>query len=668
MTIAETLAKLRNELKQHSHSYYVLDNPTIPDAEFDLLFNELKALERANPALITPDSPTQRVGGKALDMFLPHVHKKPMLSIDNAMTEEDARAFMERTAQQLGIPATDLKMNGGPKYDGLALSLVYIDGIFSEAGTRGDGEVGENVTENARTIRNIPLDLRAYFAGPPPKRFEVRGECMILKKDFKVVNELRVKEGGDPFKNTRNAAAGSMRQLDPAITAKRRLHFFAYGLGVCDGFPMPKTEAELLATLQAAQFDLYAALDILQGPEEVQAYFNKMSGLRSELPFDIDGVVFKVLETAQQEKLGWNSSTPKWAIAYKFPAEEAITRVEAIDVQVGRTGAVTPVARITPVFVGGVTVSNATLHNLDEINRKDIRVGDYIVVRRAGDVIPEVVSVVVEKRTGAEQPFTMPANCPVCGSAVHREVDKAVHVCSGGLVCAAQRLYGITHFCGRSGMDIEGMGESTVQRFLAEGLIRRNSDIFSLTADQIAVLDGFGVKKADNLIAAIAGAVRPELNRFIYALGIPNVGVGTAKNLSKALQSWDSLTKVSGAQLMSIPDIGPTTTDSILEFFINDQNAEELIKLLKVVRPREYSVGDAKQVLTGKSFVITGTLSKDRLEFKKLVEDAGGTTSDSVSKKTSYLLAGTGGGSKLDKARNLSIPILDEDSFFAMLA
>lgn len=660
--------QLKQEAAYHAHRYYVLDDPVISDGDYDNLFRRLQTFEQDHPGLVTSDSPTQRVGGPLLNGFEEVQHQVPMLSIDNAMNAQEAADFARRLASQLGMSAEELAFFVEPKYDGASCSIVYEHGLLNQAASRGDGFTGENITAQVKTIRNVPLKLQGFEDVP---RFEVRGEVLMTKKDFLAVNEAQAAAGEKLFANPRNAAAGSLRQLDPAVTAKRALRFFGYSFGACDFgdsvLALPSLQSERIAMLKELGFEVSTSTFSATGPAEIESVFQIMATRRASLPFDIDGVVFKLDSVALQDKAGWSSRVPRWAIAYKFPPEEATTTLLDIDLQVGRTGAVTPVARLQPVFVGGVTVANATLHNADEIARLGVLIGDRVVVRRAGDVIPEIVRVVTESRTGSERAFVMPTACPVCGSAVHQEEDKAVHRCTGGLNCEAQRLFAITHFASRLALDIEGLGEGIVQKLLDADLVHRPSDLFSLEAEVVAKLEGMGKVSAKKLISRLAECRAPELNRFIYSLGIPNVGETTAKDLAKFFKTWSAFSQATQGQLMQVANLGPITADNVVSFFANAENAQEAQKLATQVQPKEVQVSDSAQIFAGLTFVITGTLSLPREVFKERIEAAGGKVSGSVSKKTSYLLAGAEAGSKLTKAEELGVAVLSEEAFEALM-
>ncbi len=659
--LAARYGALKEAVAYHAHRYYVLDDPQIADAEYDQLFRQLQALEAEHPELSSPDSPTRRVGGAVLKELGEVVHARPMLSIDNSMTAPEAAEFVERAARELTVPAETLAFTAEPKYDGLSCSMVFEEGLLKQAATRGDGFTGENVTEQVRTIRTVPLRLTTSAT-----RIEVRGEVLMAKADFERVNDEQRARGEKLFVNPRNAAAGSLRQLDPKVTARRRLRFFAYGFGPCEGFEPAPTQSGQIAQLRALGFEVSEMATRVEGPAGVQACYEHFARERDGLPFEIDGVVFKLDDVSHQERLGWNSRVPRWATAYKFPPQEAETTLVAIDIQVGRTGSLTPVARLEPVFVGGVTVSNATLHNQDEIRRLGVRIGDRVIVRRAGDVIPEIVRVARSLEESVD--FAMPAACPVCGSAVHREDDKAIHRCTGGLKCDAQKLFALTHFASRLAMDIEGLGEGVAQRLLDAGLVARPSDLYTLDASRVALLDGLGKSSAAKLVTRIAESVEPELNRFIYALGIPGVGESTAKELARQFGSWDDFSIATEEELLVVRDLGPITVGNIRSFFANEANGQEAARLAAFVRPREVARISTPQVFAGLTFVITGTLSDSREAFKTRIEAAGGKVSGSVSKKTSYVLAGAEAGSKLDRANELGVKVLDEVAFEALLA
>ena len=649
-------AALREQIERHNHQYYVLDAPEITDAEYDRLFRSLQDLEREHPELLTADSPTQRVGGRRLAKFEPLAHRTPMLSIDNAMNADEASAFARKALEDLGITESALEWISEPKYDGLSCALVYEDGVLVQAGTRGDGAVGENVTAQVRTVRNVPLRLKKPVAG----RFEVRGEVLMSKAELKRLNAEALTKGDKPFANTRNAAAGSLRQLDPKITASRRLKFFAYGLGECES-ALPDTQLKRIELLRELGFEASEIARRIKGVQALLDRFNEVAEVRAQLDFDIDGVVFKLNRIEHQERLGWTARTPRWAIAYKFPPEDAETTVENIDVQVGRTGVLTPVARLTPVTVGGATVTNATLHNEDEIRRLDVHIGDTVIIHRSGDVIPDIVRVVKEKRPVGVKRFKMPTRCPVCGSPVIKEPDQVAMRCSGGLKCPAQHLQSIVHYASRRAMDIEGLAEGQVMKMIDAGLLKKPSELYALTVEDLASLPGFGPVLAKKIVAAIAASRGRELPRFIFALGIPGVGEQTAKDLARAFGSFGALRAASTEELLQVEGLGPITAADIVEFFANTGNRAEADALAKAVSPKETSKSTGSTALSGKTFVITGTLSVPREQIQALIEAAGGKVSGSVSKKTFVVVAGEAAGSKLDKAKALSVSIWSEE-------
>ncbi len=670
----ERAAWLRGEIERHNHAYYVLDAPTIPDAEYDKLFRELQDLEQQYPGLLTADSPTQRVGAPPLREFQPHAHGVPMLSLNNAFEPEEVEAFDKRVRDGLEtIAAIDYAVE--PKFDGLAISLTYENGIFSRGATRGDGVTGEEVTPNLRTLRDIPLRLQGEGW---PKLIEIRGEVLMFKADFAELNTRQRERGDKEFANPRNAAAGSLRQLDSRITAGRPLSFFAYGVGLGADAVAATTHAELMDRLAAWGFPVAAERRVVQGARGLLAYFNEIGEKRPGLPYDIDGVVYKVNRLDWQAVLGFVSRAPRFAIAHKFPAEEALTEVLGIDVQVGRTGAITPVARLKPVFVGGVTVTNATLHNADEVRRKDVRVGDTVIVRRAGDVIPEVVTSVLEKRPmrdlfGGEPlhpPFELPENCPECGSRVVKGEDEAIARCTGGLYCPAQRKQALWHFAARRAMDIEGLGDKLVDQLVEAGLVHTPADLYALMVEQLAGLERMGEKSARNLVDAIAASRQTTLARFIFALGIRNVGEATARDLAKYFGSLDALLVADVDALQAVPDVGPIVAESIAAFFGEAHNREVIDGLRRagVHWPEGEPESDGSQVLAGKTLVLTGTLpTLKRDEAKARIEAAGGKVAGSVSKKTDYVVAGEEAGSKLEMALELGVPVIDEAALLSLL-
>lgn len=665
------LAALRAEIEYHNYRYYVLDDPVIPDAEFDRLMRELLELEAAWPELVTPDSPSQRVGAKPLKEFTEVQHVLPMLSLNNAFTDADVLAFDRRVREGLGRPQAEIEYAAEPKFDGLAVTLHYEKGRLVQGATRGDGYSGEDVTANLRTIRSIPLILPI---SDPPAWLEVRGEVLMLKRDFQRLNEKAREAGGKLFANPRNAAAGSLRQLDPGITARRRLTFFAYGIGRVEGAPLLPTHAAIMDWLSQLRFPVAAERRVVVGVEGLLAYYRELGARRHDLPYEIDGAVYKVNALADQERLGFVARAPRFAVAHKYPAQEELTVVEAIEVNVGRTGALTPVARLKPVFVGGVTVSNATLHNQDEIDRKDVRVGDTVIVRRAGEVIPEVVGVVMERRPRPEPPrFDILEHypvCPVCGSKVVRPEGEAVVRCTGGLYCPAQRKQALLHFASRRAMDIEGLGEKLVDQLVDRGLVHTPADLYRLDQATVAGLERMADKSAGNLIQAITRSKQTTLARFIYALGIPNVGEATAKDLARHFGSLDALMMADVETLQRVPDVGPVVAQAIVDFLSEPHN-RQVIAALRAAGVNWPETADTQPVLgrlAGKTFVLTGTLpSLTRDEATRLIETAGGKVSGSVSKKTDYVVAGSDPGSKLDKAQALGVTILDEAGLMRLL-
>ncbi|MFM2108127.1 MAG: NAD-dependent ligase LigA [Pseudomonadota bacterium] len=657
---------LCDELNRHAYAYYVLDQPTIPDAEYDILFSELQQLEAKHPDRLTPDSPTQRVGGAPLPEFAQVQHDVPMLSINNGFSEDDIRAFDRRVSEGLG-QSGDIEYACELKFDGLAINLRYVDGVLVQAATRGDGSAGEDVTANIRTIRAIPLRL---MTDNPPAVIDVRGEVLMFKADFARLNQRQREADLKEFANPRNAAAGSLRQLDSRITAQRSLRFFAYGVGRLDGAALPETHSALLDWYSALGIPVCTERAVVPGADGLLTFFNHIGAVRASLDYDIDGVVYKVNRVAQQQALGFVSRAPRFAMAHKFPAEEATTTVLDISVQVGRTGAITPVARLAPVSVGGVTVTNATLHNEDEVRRKDIRIGDNVIVRRAGDVIPEVVAHVPERRPADARVFHMPTACPVCGSLIVRPEDEAVARCSGGwLKCAAQRKGGLQHFVSRRAMDIEGLGEQLIEQLVDRGLVTTPADFYKLGLIALAELDRMAEKSAQNVLDALAHSKSTTLPRFIYALGIRHVGESTAKTLARHFGTLDALMAASEEEMLAVEDVGPVVAQSILGFFHDPLNRELIAQLRAAgVHWDESVVERDAQPLTGKTFVLTGTLPNlKRDEAQALIEAAGGKVSGSVSKKTSYVVAGEEAGSKLVKAESLGIPVLDEEAFLQLL-
>lgn len=657
--------QLRAEIERHDYRYYVLDEPTVPDAEYDRLMRELQELEAQFPDLVTPASPTQRVGGEPLEGFAEVRHETPMLSLANAFSEDEIAQFHERVARGLELKHVDYVAE--PKLDGVAISLRYESGLLRQAATRGDGTTGEEVTSNVRTIAAIPLRLRQKKgAAAWPERLEVRGEIYMPLAGFEAYNEQARREGRKEFVNPRNAASGSLRQLDPRLTAQRPLAFYAYSLVSEDA--RSDSHFESLQLLRAWGLPVNQETRRVQDAEGCLAYYREMAARRAALPYDIDGVVFKVDRREQQETLGFVSRAPRWAIAQKFPAQEELTRLLGIDVQVGRTGTLTPVARLDPVFVGGVTVTNATLHNLDEIRRKDVRVGDWVVVRRAGDVIPEVARVVRERRQGGLQEFEMPDACPVCGSAVERVEGEAAFRCTGGLFCGAQRIRSILHFASRKALDIEGLGEKLVVQLVEQDLVHSVADLFTLTREQLVGLERMGEKSADNLLQQLERSKRPALDRLLYALGIREVGEVTATALARHFGSLEKLLAAREEELVDVPDVGPVVAGHVHAFFQEQHNLDVLQQLQAAGlqwQPLQAAAGE--QPLDGQTWVLTGALGMPRARAKSLLESLGARVSGSVSAKTTVVLAGEEAGSKLRKAEKLGVEIIDEAAFRALL-
>ncbi len=670
---AQQVTLLRKQIRQYDYEYYVLDAPSVPDSEYDRLFRELQALEQAHPHLIETDSPTQRVGGVPLPDLLPVNHRIPMLSIETEtdISANGARAFDARTRKKLGLSDGDAEIEYAAelKFDGLAISLRYENGLLVQAATRGDGEVGEDVTQNIRTIRQIPLRL----AGSPPAVLEVRGEVYMSRRDFERYNEKQRVLGKPTLVNPRNGAAGAVRQLDSRLTAQRMLSCFVYGLGETVGWNIPAKHSEVLDALHLFGLPVCKERTVGLGPEPLIQFHQSIAAKRDSLPYDIDGVVYKVNQLSLQRELGFRSREPNWAVAHKFPAQEALTEVLAIDVQVGRTGAITPVARLKPVFVGGVMVTNATLHNQDEIDRKDVRVGDTVTVRRAGDVIPEVVGVVKDRRPVDSKPYQLleaiQHQCPVCGSHVIRQEDEAVARCTGGLFCAAQRKQAILHFASRRAMDIEGLGEKLVDQLVDADLVHTLADIYRIDMSTLSNLERMAEKSAQNIIDALESSKNTTLARFIYALGIRNVGEATAKDLAKHFGSLQALLDADAETLQQVPDVGPIVADSILQFLSEAHNREVIQALISTGIHWEEGAGkNTDGVLNGKTLVLTGTLpNMSRDEAKALIEEAGGKVAGSVSKNTDYVVAGAEAGSKLEKATSLGVAILDEAGLLRIL-
>jgi DNA ligase (NAD+) len=662
---ADRAAQLRRSIEYHNYRYHVLDDPELPDAEFDRLLVELRELEARHPELVTPDSPTQRVGGAPSDEFQEVRHRVPMLSIDNAFSREDVLAFDRRIRERLGSEA-ELDYSAEPKLDGLAISVTWEHGHLVRAATRGDGTTGEDVTANVRTIRSIPLRLR----GTAPALLEVRGEIFISNAGFKRLNAEAMARGDKVFVNPRNAAAGSLRQLDPNVTATRPLDVFFYALGVLEGATLPQTHTEVLAMLRDWGLRVSPEVKQVRGAAGCLEYFDDMARRRPSLAYQIDGVVYKVDRLALQRELGFVSRAPRWSVAHKFPAEEALTVLRAVEFQVGRTGALTPVARLEPVFVGGVTVSNATLHNMDEVERKDVRLGDTVVVRRAGDVIPEVARVLLERRTAEAGRISLPSVCPVCGSPVIRDADAAVARCTGGYRCSAQRKERLRHFASRRALDIEGLGEKLVDQLVDAELARSPADLFTLTQPALAALERMGAKSADNILAAIERSKTTTLARFLFALGIREVGEATAAALAQHFGAIEPLMEADLETIQQVPDVGPVVAAHVQTFFADPLNRKlvEDLRSAGVNWPAATVQPIGEQPLAGLTFVLTGTLeAMSREEAEEALRALGAKTSGSVSRKTSYVVAGSDAGSKLRKAVELGVPVLDEQSLSLIL-
>ncbi len=669
--ISARAQELRKQINDHNYRYYVLDDPEIPDAEYDRLFRELQALEEQYPALVKPDSPTQRVGAEPLKAFGEVKHVVPMLSLGNAFSDEEVRDFGRRVAEKLGLAEDEIDFTAEPKLDGLAISLLYEDGVLVRAATRGDGVTGEDVTQNVRTIPSVPLRLlRAVAQRPLPRVLEVRGEVYMPKAGFEALNERQRAAGEKPFANPRNAAAGSLRQLDPKVTASRPLAMFCYGVGQVEDGQLPDRHSAILAQLKDWGLRVCPEIHTVRGIDACLDYYRDIGERRAGLPYEIDGVVYKVDRIDQQETLGFVSRAPRWAIAHKFPAQEALTRLLAIDIQVGRTGAITPVARLEPVEVGGVTVTNATLHNQDEIARRDLRVGDTVVVYRAGDVIPKVGSVVLSHRPPDAKPFVMPTHCPVCGSDIVRLEGQAIARCSGGLFCPAQRKEAIKHFASRRAMDIEGLGEKLVEQLVDRELVHDPADLYALTVEQVASLERIAQKSAENLIAALEKSKATSLGRFLFALGIREVGETTAQSLAQYFGDLQPIEEADLETLQSVPDVGPIVANSIYTFFRQAHNLDVIDKLIAagIHWPKVEVKAPEVLPLAGKVIVLTGTLeSMSRPEAKKHLQALGAKVTGSVSKKTDWVIAGEAAGSKLKKAQELGVEVLDEAGLLNLL-
>jgi DNA ligase (NAD+) len=653
--------ELRRLIEHHNYRYYVLDDPEVPDAEYDRLIRQLESLESRHPELVTPDSPTQRVSGTPMDGFETVRHRVPMLSLGNAFSDQEVADFYRRVAQ--GLEREDIEFAAEPKLDGVAISLTYVDGLLTTAATRGDGERGEDVTANVRTIRAVPLKLHGQGW---PALLEVRGEIYMPRSGFEAFNRRARELGEKPLVNPRNGAAGSLRQLDPQLTAKRPLAFFAYSTATRDN--LPDTQFDTLARLKDWGIPVNPEVRRVRGLDGCLAYHQRIGTLRPTLGYDIDGVVYKVDRFDQQGFLGFVSKAPRWALAHKFPAEEEITRLLDIDVQVGRTGALTPVARLEPVFVGGVTVTNATLHNEDEIRRKDVRPGDWVMVRRAGDVIPEVARAIHERRRDVLPEFQMPETCPECGSAVERVEGEAVARCSGGLFCPAQRKHSIRHFATRKAMDIEGLGDKLVDQLVEEGLVHTVADLYLLTHEQLVSLERMGGKSAENLLKALEDSKHPPLDRLLYALGIREVGEVTAHSLAAHFGTMKALQQADEQTLTEVSDVGPIVAGHVAAFFQQENNLQVIQALSEAgVDWQALEEQGGEQPLAGEIWVLTGALSMPRIQAKNLLESLGAKVTGSVSAKTTMLLAGEAAGSKLAKAQKLDVKVISESDFVKLL-
>jgi len=668
--VAAEIEWLRREIEEHNYRYFVLDAPTIPDAEYDRLMQRLRALEAEHPELVTPDSPTQRVGAKPADQFRQVRHTKPMLSLENAFTAEDLIAFGKRVKDRLranGISVDEIPFVGEPKLDGTAISLRYEDGVLVLGATRGDGTVGEDVTHNVRTIRGVPLRLRVR---KPPAVFEVRGEVFMPKRAFEALNRRAAEKGERVFANPRNAAAGSLRQLDPRVTAERQLDVFFYGLGDVQGWELPSQQSGILEALQEMGLKTCPEWRVLEGIQACLAYYDTIGRKRAELPYEIDGVVYKVNELAWQNVLGFVARAPRWAIAHKFPAQEELTVVKRIEFQVGRTGVLTPVARLEPVFVGGVTVSNVTLHNINEMRRKDVREGDTVIIRRAGDVIPEVVSVVLDRRPPNARVVELPQRCPVCGSDVQQAEGEAVARCVAGLFCPAQRKESLRHFASRRAMDIEGLGTKLIDQLVDRGLVKTPADLYLLDVPTLTELERMGEQSARNLLAALEKSKETTLARFLYALGIREVGEATAAALASHFGALEPLMEATEEDLQKVPDVGPVVAAKVRAFFQEPHNREVIAQLRKrgVHWPKPVRPQQTKHPLAGKTIVITGTLSSmTREEARERLQALGAKVAGSVSKKTDYVVVGENPGSKAARATELGLECWTEEELLSWM-
>ncbi|WP_205411137.1 NAD-dependent DNA ligase LigA [Haemophilus parainfluenzae] len=665
MSLQQQIDTLRQDLRRYEYEYHVLDNPTIPDAEYDRLFHQLKALETTHPELITADSPTQRVGAKPLSGFAQIRHEIPMLSLDNAFSDEEFYAFVKRIEDRLIRLPEPLTFCCEPKLDGLAVSILYVNGVLTQAATRGDGTTGEDITANIRTIRNIPLQL---LMDNPPARLEVRGEVFMPHAGFERLNQQALEKGEKTFANPRNAAAGSLRQLDPKITSKRPLVLNAYGIGIAEGVDLPNTHYDRLQWLKSIGIPVNPEIRLCNGTDEVLDFYRDIQNKRSSLGYDIDGTVLKINDIALQEKLGFISKAPRWAIAYKFPAQEELTRLNDVEFQVGRTGAITPVAKLEPVFVAGVTVSNATLHNGDEIERLNIAIGDTVVIRRAGDVIPQIIGVLHDRRPADARPIIFPKTCPVCDSAIVRIEGEAVARCTGGLFCAAQRKEALKHFVSRKAMDIDGVGGKLIEQLVDRELVHTPADLFKLDLTTLTRLERMGTKSAENALASLEKAKNTTLARFIFALGIREVGEATALNLANHFKTLEALQNADLEALQQVPDVGEVGANRILAFWHEPHNVAVVNDL--IAQGVRWETVETKEVtenrFKGKTVVLTGTLTQmGRNEAKALLQDMGAKVSGSVSAKTDFVIAGDAAGSKLTKAQELGVTVLTEEEFLA---
>ena len=664
--IQQRIVFLREEINSHNYSYYVLDDPEVPDSEYDRLLRELGELEQQYPELITTDSPTQRVGATPLDSFSEVQHEVPMLSLGNAFSEQDMANFDRRI--QDGVEQENIEYAAEPKLDGLAISLLYEKGLLVRAATRGDGRTGENVTLNIRTIDAIPLKLRGKSY---PALIEVRGEVVMPKAGFEQLNRQQSEKGEKPFVNPRNAAAGSLRQLDPQITATRPLSFYSYGVGLIEGMSLPDKHSDMMEKLKSWGLRINPESRVVTGVKGCLKYYEQLAIKRNNLPDEIDGIVYKVDDIKLQNIMGFVSRAPRWAIARKFPAQEEMTKLLAIDIQVGRTGALTPVARLDPVFVGGVTVSNATLHNQDEIDRLDVRAGDTVIVRRAGDVIPQIVSVVKSKRKGKPRRFYLPDTCPVCGSETARFDDEAVTFCTGGLFCEAQRKEAIKHFSSRRAMNVDGLGDKLVEQLVDEGLIHTIADLYQLDVDGLIKLERMAEKSAKNLVASLEKSKKTTLARFVFSLGIHSIGETTAQTLANHFTTLENIMNADEEKLLAVADVGPIVAENLMTFFKQTHNIEVVEQLISVginwPKIKKKSVNE--QPLAGKTFVVTGRLeTMGRNDAKAALQELGAKVSGSVSKKTDYVVVGENPGSKATKAVDLEVTVLDEKAFAKLLA